>query len=190
MTIQAGLRRFAMVGALAALAVGPGVAATPAAAGAKAPTCSGEMRPGRIVIVRGMPEATKATARAILRDAVRCNSKALITRAENDTTRLSFGIVTAKDFFALPDKDQKYRNLVDAMVKTRPGYEKITGSYIWPRVAAGDAYLDRTAWNEAVAAGLISRKEADRALRAGDGYLGWRVWVNADGNWDIFVAGD
>lgn len=156
----------------------------------KAPKCSGENRPGRVVIVRGMPTATKRAARTLLGGAVRCDATALAKRAEQDRTRLTFGLLTPKQFFGLPEKDVRYRFMVDALVKTRPGYDKISKDYVWPRVAAGDGYLDPKAWDEAIAAGLITRAEADRSRREGMGYMGWRYSISEKGQWMSFVSGD
>lgn len=179
----------------AGLALSPAATAAPAPAGAAsqadaAATCSGEKRPGRLVVVRGMPPSTRTTARALLGSAVRCDAAALTKSAERDKTRLSFGIVTPKEFFALPEKEMKYRYLVDALVKARPGYEKVSRSYVWPRVAAGDGYKDRSAWDEAVAAGLLTKAQAAQMRRDGSGYLGWRIGITDRGSWQYFVAGD
>lgn len=155
-----------------------------------AATCTGAKRPGRVITVRGMPRATTATARALLVGGVRCDAAALTKRAERDTTRLTFGIVTAKEFFALPEKETKYRYLVDALVKARPGYDKISRTYVWPRLAAGDGYKDRSAWDEAVAAGLLTKAQAQQMRRDDTGYLGWRIGVSDRGEWHFFIAGD
>lgn len=182
----------------AGLGAGPAMAAPAAREAANAPnaakatsaTCSRAKRPGRVVVVRGMPTTTRATARALLGAGVRCDAAALTKRAERDKTRLSFGIVTAKEFFALPEKETKYRYLVDALVKARPGYDKTSHDYVWPRLAAGDAYLDRSAWDEAVAAGLLTKAQAAQMRRDGTGYLGWRLAISERGEWRFFIAGD
>ncbi len=182
----------------AGLGAGPAMAAPAAREAANAPnaakatsaTCSRAKRPGRVVVVRGMPTTTRATARALLGAGVRCDAAALTKRAERDKTRLSFGIVTAKEFFALPEKETKYRYLVDALVKARPGYDKTSHDYVWPRLAAGDAYLDRSAWDEAVAAGLLTKAQAAQMRRDGTGYLGWRLAISDRGEWRFFIAGD
>ncbi len=182
----------------AGLGAGPAMAAPAAREAANAPnaakatsaTCSRAKRPGRVVVVRGMPTTTRATARALLGAGVRCDAAALTKRAERDKTRLSFGIVTAKEFFALPEKETKYRYLVDALVKARPGYDKTSHDYVWPRLAAGDAYLDRSAWDEAGAAGLLTKAQAAPMRRDGTGYLGWRLAISDRGEWRFFIAGD
>lgn len=157
---------------------------------ARAPRCTGENRPGRLVTVRGMPTATRTTARAVLAAAVRCQSRELARRAEHDGTRLSFGIVTPREFFALPEKETKYRYLVDALVKSRPGYEKLSGYYVWPRVSTARGARDPKAWDEAVSAGLLTRAQARDMRAQGSGYLGWRVLIDADGGWGAFIGGD
>lgn len=160
---------------------------TPAA---RAPRCTGENRPGRLVTVRGMPTATRTTARALIGAAVRCQSRELARRAERDSTRLSFGIVTPREFFALPEKEVKYRYLVDALVKSRPAYEKLSGYYVWPRVSTAQGARDPKAWDEAVSAGLLTRAQARDMRAQGTGYLGWRVLIDADGGWGAFIGGD
>ncbi len=168
----------------------PAAAPTAAPTSTQASTCSGAKRPGRVVVVRGMPATTRSAARALLASGVRCDARALTKRAARDKTRLSFGIVTAEEFFALPEKETKYRYLVDALAKARPGYEKVSRDYVWPRVAAGDGYKDPAAWDEAVAAGLLTKDQAARMRRDGSGYLGWRIGVSDRGEWDFFIAGD
>lgn len=174
---------------------GAGTEATRASEAARSqatrgPRCTGENRPGRLVTVRGMPTATRTTARALIGAAVRCQSRELARRAERDRTRLSFGIVTPREFFALPEKETKYRYLVDALVKSRPGYEKLSGYYVWPRVSTAQGARDPKAWDEAVSAGLLTRAQARNMRAQGSGYLGWRVLIDADGGWGAFIAGD
>lgn len=192
-------RRAFGIAVAALLGVGLGVAPAPVAragGSAAAPTstqavtCSGAKRPGRVVVVRGMPTTTRTTARALLGSGVRCDARALTKRAERDETRLSFGIVTAEEFFALPEKETKYRYLVDALAKARPGYDKLSRDYVWPRVAAGDGYQDPAAWDEAVAAGLLTKDQAAAMRRNGSGYLGWRIGISDRGEWHFFIAGD
>ncbi len=121
---------------------------------------------------------------------MRCDAAALIKRAESDKTRLSFGNVTPKEFFKLPEKETKYRYLVDALVKAKPGYEKVSRTYVWPRVATSTGYQDKSAWDEAVRAGLLTKAQAEQMQREGTGYLGWRIGVSDRGAWQFFVAGD
>lgn len=197
--VGAGLASLALLSG-AAVGSAAGAAAEPAGpaahAGAvaapvkKVPKCSGENRPGRVVVVRGMPTATKRAARALLVGAVRCDAKALAKRAQHDRTRLTFGLLTPKEFFGLPEQEVRYRFIVDALVKARPGYDKISKDYTWPRVAAGDGYLDPKAWDEAVAAGIITQGQADQMRREGGGYMGWRYSISDKGQWMSFVSGD
>lgn len=191
----------AMTGAVtAAMVAASALMGAPVAGAAKTPhqvgqvgptaTCSGEGRPGRVVVVRGMPTQTRQTARTLLARAVRCDAGALVKRATADGTRLSFGLVTPKEFFALPEQEVRYRYLVDTVARSRPGFEKVGGAYVWPRVATEAGTKDPRAWDEAVAAELLTRRQADRMRREGSGYLGWRLAVGESGAWHLFVAGD
>jgi hypothetical protein len=60
-----------------------------------------------------------------------------------------------------------------------------SGLHVWPAVHAAGAGDD--AWREV--AQLYSPAEIAR-MRAGDGYLGYRVGIGEDGDWQFFVAGD
>ncbi|MDO5628518.1 MAG: hypothetical protein Q4G43_09380 [Mobilicoccus sp.] len=159
-------------------------------AGAAKTPCSAHRAPGRVQIVRGMPEATKAKARQLLTRTVRCDSRALITLATKERPRLSFGVDDPKTMLAVPDTDGRYAGLATALTSTRPGYEAASKDYVWPRVATERHWNDPVAWREAIRAGLATEKDYRDARRNQEGYRGWRLSVNADGTWSAHVAGD
>lgn len=153
-------------------------------------TCSAKGLPGRVQVVRGQSAVNRRVARTIFAQAVRCDSAALVKRATKDKTRLSFGLVTPKEYFALPDQEQRYAALARALASTQPAYEKQSRSYVWPRVSLGGKHDTPAAWREVVRAGLLTQKEADQMRREGIGYYGYRVAVSDKGQWQSFIAGD
>lgn len=141
---------------------------------------------------KGVPAKASRTVHQILKDTRTCNRLALIRRTTADGTRLTFGNVAPRKFFALPQsKDRAYDNLLRAL-SARPAAEGSgkNVTYVWPRLAAGDNYKDRAAWQEAVRAGLITQKYADKAWRTDKMYYGWRVSIDTNGAWQSYVAGD
>lgn len=152
--------------------------------------CSAKGLPGRVQGSQRLTVRARATATAIFRQAVHCDAASLTRRASRDKTRLSFGVVTPRDYFALPDQENRYADLVRAMSRTQPAYEKHSRSYVWPRLATGAHDADPAAWAEVVRAGLLTQKQADAMRRAGSGYMGYRVAISTTGTWSSFVAGD
>lgn len=133
----------------------------------------------------GVPETVAQTARELYASAAACDSAALIARAENDQTTVTFGSSGADVVLALPNASQEYLSLVEAL-STTPGEGE--GQWAWPRVATEAGAADDAAWDEAVAGGLISANDVPQMKD--EGYLGYRVVIADDGRWLAFVAGD
>jgi hypothetical protein len=126
-----------------------------------------------------------------------CDSDALIALAEDSETELLSGTKTPEQVFVLPEGDEKhYRTLVALLANTRGeviGGEIVgdaTGDevMVWPRVATEEFAGSNAAWDEVVAAGLLTEAEAE-AQRA-DGYQGMRIAVTLGGTWLYYSAGD
>lgn len=126
-----------------------------------------------------------------------CDADALIALAEDSETELLSGTKTPEQVFALPEDDEKhYRTLVALLANTRGeviGGEIVgdaTGDevMVWPRVATEEFADSNAAWDEVVAAGLLTEAEAE-AQRA-DGYQGMRIAMTLSGTWLSYSAGD
>lgn len=126
-----------------------------------------------------------------------CDSDALIALAKESEAELLSGTKTPEQVFALPEDDAKhYRTLVALLANTRgevlgelPGGDA-TGdeTVVWPRVATEEFADSNEAWDEVVAAGLLTEAEAE-AQRA-DGYQGMRIAMTLSGTWLSYSAGD
>jgi hypothetical protein len=125
-----------------------------------------------------------------------CDSDALITLAEDSETELLSGTKTPEQVFALPEDDEKhYRTLVALLANTRGevlgelvGDATGDETMVWPRVATEEFADSDAAWDEVVAAGLLTEAEAE-AQRA-DGYQGMRIAMTLGGTWLYYSAGD
>lgn len=126
-----------------------------------------------------------------------CDSAALIALAEDSGAELLFGAKTPEEVFALPEDDAKhYRTLVALLANTRGevvgelagGDATGDETVVWPRVATEEFADSNEAWDEVVAAGLLTEAEAE-AQRA-DGYQGMRIAMTLSGIWLSYSAGD
>jgi hypothetical protein len=96
----------------------------------------------------------------------------------------------------LPEGDtQHYRTLVALLANTRGEVVgELVGdgtgdeTVVWPRVATEEFADSDAAWDEVVAAGLLTEAQAE-AQRA-DGYQGMRIAMTLDGTWLSYSAGD
>lgn len=125
-----------------------------------------------------------------------CDFDALVALAEDSETELLSGTKTPEQVFALPEDDAKhYRTLVALLANTRGEVlgelaGDATGDevVVWPRVATEEFADSEEAWDEVVAAGLLTAAEAE-AQRA-DGYQGMRIGMTLGGTWLYYSAGD
>lgn len=63
------------------------------------------------------------------------------------------------------------------------------GDYVvWPAAFVEDA--TDADWEEVADLGIYTPEEVEQLRAAGSGYAGWRTGIDADGNWDFFIAGD
>ncbi len=137
-----------------------------------------------------------AAASDIVLAAEDCDSGALIALAKDSETELMSGTEIPEQTFALPEGDaEHYRTLVALLAGTRGEVigeivRDATGdeTMVWPRVATEEFADSDEAWDEVVAAGLLTDAEAE-AQRAG-GYQGMRIGMTLDGTWQYYSAGD
>lgn len=166
--------------------------ATPVGGGT-GPECSATGFEPKFVPGNSVTGSTAATAGSIVVAAMDCDSDALIALAEESETELMSGTETPEQTFALPeDPDAKhYRNLTALLTDTAAAIVdegRADATVVWPRVATEEFADSNEAWDEVVAAGLLTAAEAE-AQRA-DGYQGLRVGMNMAGDWLYYSAGD
>lgn len=138
-----------------------------------------------------MTPAALRTAERLLAAATSCDVTTLVDLATRDRTRLSYGVATPQEVLALPDEYDSYLKLAALLTRMEPLASTAGGrtSYVWPAVHAKSKASDAD-WAEAVRAGLITQKEADDMRAQDSGYLGYRLSIGANGEWEFFIAGD
>ncbi len=138
-----------------------------------------------------VPEATRATAEFLLDAALRCDEQLLVTAATEGSTRLTFGNAEPGEFLSLPEPaDTPVYEIIARLLAgtTTMEADGDQGIWVWPAVTTGNG--TDADWQSLVDSGLYTQAEADELRAAGDGYLGWRLGINAEGDWTFLVAGD
>lgn len=138
----------------------------------------------------GLPGEVAETATALVRDAMRCDEEALIERAQQDDTSLSFGGTPAAEALAIPQEDPRYLKLVVMLSATSWARTDEGGQvlYVWPAAHAPGATEED--WQEVVDSGLHSEQEMAGMPGPGEAYFGWRVGISESGEWRFLIAGD
>lgn len=140
----------------------------------------------------GLSGPAAETATTLLGAAIACDDETLIAFAEG--TNLTFGDSSAEEFWTLPGAEEhedvyailaRLLTLVEAA--ELPASGEAPAMYVWPRLQAGED--SDAAWQEVVDAGIVTQEQADQ-MRAGGGYMGWRLGITEDGTWQFFVGGD
>jgi hypothetical protein len=141
-----------------------------------------------------LPDEAAATAAFLLDAAVRCDEPLLVTAATESDTQILFGNADASTFFGLPEDDEQVYGVIATLLTEVPyaaqADDSTPATFVWPRVATGDRAEADEAWQEVVDAGLLTQTEADEQRAAGSGYLGWRIGITGDGDWQFLTAGD
>jgi hypothetical protein len=135
----------------------------------------------------GVPDATAATAERLMAAALACDGAELVRMATADQTELSFGIITPEEAFAIPaasEEENRYR-LLSTLLTFAPRVDDEFGFHRWPAEPETDAD-----WQALVDAGVISASVRDTMREFGEGYIGYRVVIAADGRWTAFLSGD
>lgn len=144
--------------------------------------------------VRGddLPADTRAMADFLLDAAVRCDEPLLRTAATESDTSFLFGNATVGEVFVLPEPEDADPTAWSALARLLHGTTPTLGAdgevWTWPAAAAADA--DDADWQELVDSGLYKEAEVTELRAAPDGYLGWRLGIDADGTWLFFTVGD
>lgn len=131
-----------------------------------------------------------ATAEFLLDAAVRCDEQLLFTAAEESGTTFSFGSATFGDVFGLPEDPDQDPAPWEALARLLGGTTPVEADGVWTWPAAFAAGADDAAWQELVDSGLYTEAQVDELRSAPDGYLGWRLGIEAGGTWLFFTAGD
>lgn len=134
-------------------------------------------------------EGAGATAQAIVEAAQVCDSDRLIELANQSGAELLIPEEPAEQVFGLPEGEaQHYRTLVALLAGTTGG-DQGDGTIVWPRVASEEFRDSDDAWDEAVAAGLLTFEDA-QSQRADEtsGYLGMRIAIDDAGTWRYYSA--
>lgn len=138
----------------------------------------------------GLPEPTAATARLLLDAARRCDEQLLVTAATEARTELTFGALDPATFLSLPEREDEpvYGIVARLLGGTTTTLSAGGDVWVWPAVTTGEG--TDADWQSLVSAGLSTQEQVDALRSSGDGYLGWRLGIDADGNWRFLVAGD
>ena len=113
----------------------------------------------------------------------------LIELANQSGTELLIPEEPAEQVFGLPEGEaQHYRTLVALLAGTTGG-DQGDGTIVWPRVASEEFRDSDDAWDEVVAAGLVTFEDA-QSQRADEtfGYLGMRIAIDDAGTWRYYSA--
>ncbi len=149
--------------------------------------------PEQVTVTRApeLPEAVQAQRLLLIDAALRCDEQLLFTAMEE--SERFHAVVDDPEVDALglwweleAAGEAPFLRLAEVLA-TAPGLVETEEGriHVWPRVATGEA-ADTTpdAWAE-----LTWLDEPTEAAR-GEGYLGWRAGISADGQWRYFVTGD
>lgn len=135
------------------------------------------------------PKAVAAMRQRIVDAAVKCDYAGL-QRLGNAGQRLAFTYGTEKSAAVY------WRNLerrggrpLATLVRILrlPMTRNETRSYAWP--SAYSEHPTARDWNLLVSSHVLTRKQAD-AERAGGSYLGYRLAIRPNGDWQFFISGD
>lgn len=141
-----------------------------------------------------LPDQARAAAEFLLDAALRCDEQLLATAAFESGTTLTFGEADPYEFFGLPEQDEEIYAIIATLLTQTPyaaeADDATPATFVWPRVHTSDWVDADQAWQEVVDAGLLTAAEADEMRAAGTGYLGWRLGITGEGDWQFFVAGD
>jgi hypothetical protein len=134
-----------------------------------------------------LPEAVADVRRRIAAAAVACDYEALQEIAlEQDGFTFSFGAETSPaDYWAgLEERGEEPMRILVETLGT-PVTRNEAGAYAWP-----SAYTESPSEEDWAALEGIYTDEEIASFKAAGSYLGYRVGITPDGDWQFFVAGD
>jgi len=135
-------------------------------------------------------EEARATAEFLLDAAVRCDEQLLFTAATESDTSFLFGSASVDEVFALPEDEAGDPAPWEVLARLLAGTTPVEADGVWTWPAAFSPDAGDAAWQELVDSGLYTQAQVDQLRAAPDGYLGWRLAIEADGTWLFFTAGD
>lgn len=145
----------------------------------------GTAYPDPVLLADGLPEATTSRASEVLELAAACDLGGLAAMAQQDQTFLSFGVVGPEEAFSGADGARRAAAITILLTAFEPGQDAPDAPYRWP--AEMETEED---WARLADSGLYTQEEVDLMRSSGIGYTGWRVGVDALGQWSFLVAGD
>ena len=141
---------------------------------------------GLTVMAGGATPSELDRAQQLLDLASSCDLDGLIALAEEQGTFLSFGGTSPADAFAGEEGRARAHALVALLANFEP---VIGGGNDGPLDAAMWPQIPQERWDELVELGIYTQEHVD-LFRAEGNYVGWRIYIEPDGNWSGMVAGD
>jgi hypothetical protein len=165
------------------------VLATAAAAPAQsAAQCSAAGMSARLPAQK-LPKAVATMRQRIVNAAVACDYAGL-QRLGNQGQHLAFSYgraTSAAAYWKNLERRNGYPLATLVRILRLPVTRNEARWYAWP--SAYTAHPTARDWNLLVSGGVLTRKQAD-AERAHGSYLGYRLAIRPDGDWQFFIAGD
>lgn len=156
--------------------------------------CSSSEVPGDLPDA-GVTDTVAATREALFLAALACDYDALgaVAGANPQGFSYSFGAEgdPADHWREAEERGERVLFALATLLRLEPREqtEADGGDYVvWPAAFVKNA--TDADWQEVVDSGLYSQVEADELRALGIGYSGWRSGIDAEGNWDFFIAGD
>ena len=153
------------------------------------PDCSAHGHSVTVLPAGDLPDEVVAQRDLLIDAALRCDEQLLNTAIE-ESEQFTFSFGDDSDpigyWWDLEAAGQAPFLRLAQVLATTPAIDDSGELAVFPRVATGRAQ-DTTdeAWAE-----LHWVEDLDAVTGGGEGYLGWRVGIALDGQWQFFVAGD
>ncbi len=145
----------------------------------------------------GLPEPVASMQQQIMAAAVACDVDTLVALGGPDLI-VSFGGVAPEAFFtdAVESGEPALSTLLETLSlpyrhQTFEDSEAPTSVsfYSWPSAFGYDAWEEIPEDERDALLGLYTQEELDQMAEFG-GFIGWRVGITPEGDWQFFVAGD
>lgn len=145
----------------------------------------GTAYPDPVLLAAELPQPTTARATEVLELAAACDLGGLAALAQQDETHLSFGLLSPQEAFSGDEGAERAAAITTLLTLFQPGQDAPDAPYRWPGTVESDED-----WALLVDSGLHTQGEVELMRGSGMGYTGWRVGVDASGQWSFLVAGD
>ena len=136
-----------------------------------------------------LPKAVASIRQRIVDLAVKCDYAGL-QQLGNKGQRLAFTYGTEKSaatYWRALERRGGYPLATLVRILRLPVTRNEVRWYAWP--SAYTSHPTARDWNLLVSSGVLTRKQAD-AERAHGSYLGYRLAIRPNGDWQFFIAGD